>query len=124
MKRVAIYTRVSTSDQSIEPQLLDLRRIAAARGYEIVKEHSDTISGTKSRRPGVDALLSDARRHRFDVVSVWAFDGMARWVRPFLEALDDLSHFNIEFISFRENIEHFWPVGTCDGDHCGSYRRA
>src|SRR5664279_1485008 len=111
MKRAVLYVRVSTPDQSIEPQLLDLRQMAAARGYEIVREYSDKLSGTKSKRPGLDALLSDAQRHRFDVVMVWAFDRMARSVRHFLEVLDELNRLNIEFISFRENIDTGGPLG-------------
>jgi len=111
MKRAALYVRVSTPDQSIEPQLLDLRQMAAARGYEIVQEYSDKLSGTKSKRPGLDALLSDAQRHRFDVVMVWAFDRMARSVRHFLEVLDELNHLGIEFVSFRESIDTSGPLG-------------
>ncbi|HKN73297.1 MAG TPA: recombinase family protein [Terriglobales bacterium] len=111
MKRAVLYVRVSTPDQSIEPQLLDLRQMAAARGYEIVREYSDKLSGTKSKRPGLDALLSDAQRHRFDVVMVWAFDRMARSVRHFLEVLDELNHLNIEFVSFRESVDTSGPLG-------------
>lgn len=111
MKKAALYVRVSTPDQSIEPQLLDLRQMAAARGYEIVREYSDKLSGTKSKRPGLDALLSDAQRHRFDVVMVWAFDRMARSVRHFLEVLDELNHLGIEFVSFRESIDTSGPLG-------------
>jgi DNA invertase Pin-like site-specific DNA recombinase len=59
-------------------QLLDLRPLAAARGYEIVSQYTDTMSGSKAKRPGLDQLMSDARRGRFDVVLVWAFDRMAR----------------------------------------------
>ena len=111
MKRVALYVRVSTVDQNFETQLLDLRQMAAARGYEIVREYTDKISGTKAKRQGLDALLSDARRHRFDVVIVWAFDRIARSVRHFLEVLDELNHLNIEFVSFRENIDTGGPLG-------------
>jgi DNA invertase Pin-like site-specific DNA recombinase len=111
MKRAVLYVRVSTPDQSIEPQLLDLRQMAAARGYEIVREYSDKLSGTKSKRPGLDALLSDAQRHRFDVVMVWAFDRMARSVRHFLEVLDELNQLNIEFVSFRESVDTSGPLG-------------
>src|SRR5271165_851930 len=111
MKRAVLYVRVSTPDQSIEPQLLDLRQMATARGYEIVREYSDKLSGTKSKRPGLDALLSDAQRHRFDVVMVWAFDRMARSVRHFLEVLDELNHLGIEFVSFRESIDTSGPLG-------------
>src|SRR5579864_1137906 len=110
-KRAAIYTRVSTADQHPETQLYDLREMAKLRGYEIVSEYSDKISGAKSKRPGLDQLLADARRHKFDVVLVWAFDRMARSVRHFLEILDELNHLGIEFVSFRENIDTGGPLG-------------
>jgi DNA invertase Pin-like site-specific DNA recombinase len=111
MKRTAIYLRVSTIDQHHETQLYDLRALAGQLGYEIVQEYSDTISGAKSKRPGLEQMMSDARRGKFDVVVVWAFDRMARSVRHLLEVLDELNHLNIEFISFRENIDTGGPLG-------------
>ena len=111
VKRVAVYTRVSSSDQHPESQLCDLRPLATARGYEIVGEYTDTISGAKAKRPGLDKLMSDARRGRFDVVLVWAFDRMARSVKHFLEVLDELNRLNIGLISFRENIDTGGPLG-------------
>src|SRR5229473_7140120 len=110
-KRAVIYTRVSTGDQHPETQLFDLRELAKQRRYEIVDEYTDTISGAKSKRPGLDQLLADGRRHRFDVVLVAAFDRVARNVRHFLEVLDELSHLNIEFVSLRENIDTGGPLG-------------
>jgi DNA invertase Pin-like site-specific DNA recombinase len=110
-KRAAIYTRISTGDQHLETQLYDLRELARQRRYEIVRQYSDTISGAKSKRPGLDQLLADARRHRFDVVLVAAFDRVARSVRHFLEVLDELNHLNVEFVSFRENIDTGGPLG-------------
>src|SRR5712664_453393 len=111
LKRAAIYTRVSTGDQHPETQLYDLRELAKQRRYEIVNEYTDTISGSKSKRPGLDQLLADARRHRFDVVLVAAFDRVARSVRHFLEVLDELNHLGVEFISLRENIDSGGPLG-------------
>jgi DNA invertase Pin-like site-specific DNA recombinase len=110
-KRIAIYARVSTADQHPETQLLDLRQMAKQRGYEVVREYNDIISGAKSRRPGLDQLLADARRHRFDIVLVAAFDRVARSVRHFLEVLDELNRLGIEFVSFRENIDTGGPLG-------------
>jgi DNA invertase Pin-like site-specific DNA recombinase len=110
-KRAVIYTRVSTIDQHPETQLYDLREMAKQRGYEIVAEYSDKISGAKQKRPGLDQLMADARRHKFDTVLVWAFDRMARSVRHFLEILDELNHLSIEFVSFRENIDTGGPLG-------------
>jgi DNA invertase Pin-like site-specific DNA recombinase len=111
MKRAALYMRVSTLDQHPETQLYDLRMLAQQRGFEIVAEFSDKISGAKARRPGLDDLLYNARRHCFDVVLVAAFDRIARSVRHFLEVLDELNHLSIEFISFRENIDTGGPLG-------------
>jgi len=85
--------------------------MARQRGYEIVHEYSDVISGAKSKRPGLDQLMADARRRRFDFVLVAAFDRVARSVRHFLEVLDELNHLQIEFVSFRENIDTGGPLG-------------
>jgi DNA invertase Pin-like site-specific DNA recombinase len=111
MKRAALYMRVSTIDQHPETQLHDLRGLAAQRGFQIVNEYTDRISGAKAKRPGLDQLLADARRGKFDVVVVWAFDRMARSVRHLLEVLDELNRLQIEFISFRENIDTGGPLG-------------
>ena len=111
MKRAALYMRVSTLDQHPETQLYDLRQMAQQRGYQIVEEYTDTISGAKARRPGLDAMMRDARRGRFDVVLVWASDRIARSVKHFLDVLDELNRLNIEFISFREQIDTGGPLG-------------
>jgi DNA invertase Pin-like site-specific DNA recombinase len=111
MKRAALYMRVSTLDQHPETQLYDLRGLAAQRGFEIVQEYTDRISGAKARRPGLDQMLKDARQRQFDVVLVWAGDRIARSVRHFLEVLDELNHLGIEFVSFRENIDTGGPLG-------------
>jgi DNA invertase Pin-like site-specific DNA recombinase len=105
MKKAAIYVRVSTPDQHVESQSYDLRELAAHRGYEIVHEYEDRgISGTKARRPGLDALMADARRKKFSVVLVAAFDRIARSTRNFLQIIDELDNMGIEFISRREGV--------------------
>ena len=109
--RAALYLRVSSIDQHPETQLYDLRQMAAQRGFEIVKEYTDKISGAKVRRPALDQLLADARKRRFDVVVVWAFDRMARSVRHFPDVLDELTQLNVEFVSHRENIDTGGALG-------------
>ena len=103
--------RVSTVDQHPETQTLDLHQFAAQRGFQIVQEYTDRISGAKARRPGLDQLMRDARHGCFDVLVVWAFDRIARSTRHFLEILDELNHLGIEFISFREQIDTGGPLG-------------
>jgi DNA invertase Pin-like site-specific DNA recombinase len=111
MKRAALYLRVSTLDQHPETQFLDLQQMAQQRGYEIVEQYEDRISGAKAKRPGLDAMMRDARRGRFDVVLTWACDRIARSTKHFLEVLDELNRLNIEFISFREQIDTAGPLG-------------
>ena len=111
MKRAALYLRVSTVDQHPETQGYDLHQMAAQRGYEITQEYTDRISGAKARRPGLDDMMRDARRGRFDVVLVWACDRIARSTRHFLEVLDELNRLNVEFVSFREQIDTGGPLG-------------
>ena len=111
MKRAGLYLRVSTVDQHPETQLHDLRQMAAQRGYEIVQEYADKISGTKAKRPGLDQMMADARRGRFDVVLVWASDRIARSVKHFLDVLDELNRIGVEYVSFRENIDTGGPLG-------------
>jgi DNA invertase Pin-like site-specific DNA recombinase len=111
MKRAALYMRVSTLDQHPETQMYDLRELAKQRGFEIVQEYTDRISGAKARRSGLDQMMHDARQRQFDVVLVWAGDRIARSVRHFLEVLDELNHLGIEFVSFRENIDTGGPLG-------------
>jgi DNA invertase Pin-like site-specific DNA recombinase len=110
-KRAAFYCRVSTGDQNLDTQLLDLREFAKQRGFELVGEYTDVISGTKAKRPGLDRLMADARRRRFDVVLVAAFDRMARSVKHFLEVLDELNRLGVEFISLRENMDTGGALG-------------
>jgi DNA invertase Pin-like site-specific DNA recombinase len=87
------------------------REMAKQRGYEIVREYSDIISGAKSKRPGLDQLMADARRHCFDILIVAAFDRIARNVRHFLGILDELSHLGVEFVSQREAVDTSGPLG-------------
>jgi DNA invertase Pin-like site-specific DNA recombinase len=111
MKRAVLYMRVSTLDQHPETQLHDLRQMASQRGYEIIHEYTDRISGAKAKRPGLDQMMADARHGRFDVVLVWASDRLARSVKHFLSCLDELDRLGVEYVSFRENIDTGGPLG-------------
>jgi len=110
--RAALYTRVSTLDQNPQSQLLDLQQLASQRDFVIVKTYVDHgFSGSRARRPGLDDMLYDARRHQFDLVLVWAADRLARSVKHFVDILAELDHLKIGFISYREQIDTSGPLG-------------
>jgi DNA invertase Pin-like site-specific DNA recombinase len=112
MKRVAIYARVSTGDQTCDNQLRDLREYCRARGWTEVRELTDTgFSATKERRPALDKLIVEVKARRVDVVVVAAFDRLGRSVRHLVTSLELFRHLGVEFISLREQIDTGSPLG-------------
>jgi DNA invertase Pin-like site-specific DNA recombinase len=90
-KRVALYVRVSTDDQSTESQKAELQAWAERAGHFVVKVFEDHgISGAKGRdkRPAFDALLKAAVRREFDMLAVWSSDHLALPVAPGRSAAD------------------------------------
>ena len=70
MKRVGIYLRVSTGDQTTENQRLELEAVAARSGWEVVGFYEDAgISGAKGRdqRPAFDRLIKDATSRKINM---------------------------------------------------------
>jgi len=111
-KKVALYYRVSTADQSITLQQTDLRRYAEARGCEVYKEYSDEgVSGSKEKRPALNRLMDDARKRRFDAVAVWRFDRFARSTQHLVKALEEFKHLSIDFVSFNGSLDTGSPAG-------------
>jgi len=110
MKRAAIYTRVSTTDQHPEMQEEELVRYVIGRNWALHKKYSDKgVSGACEKRPGLDALLDDCRRRKVDVVVVWKFDRFARSLKQLVNALDLFRQLNIargrtELLRWREML--------------------
>ena len=102
---VAIYARVSTTDQSCEIQLRELREYASRRGWSLTAEYVDTgWSGAKASRPELDRLMRDAGRRQFDVVLVWKLDRFGRSVRHCLDGIEHLRLQGIRFLAVSQNI--------------------
>ena len=103
MKKCAIYGRV-TPDQRFDSQLYELRQIAKQQGFELACEYTDVGVSSKARRPGLDAMLKDARNKRFDVVLVAGFDRLARSTKHLISVVCELEGPGVVFMSRRENI--------------------
>jgi len=113
-KRAAIYVRVSTDKQTVENQLRELRQIAVRRGWEVVEEYHDAgISGAKGReqRPGLDRMLKDASRRRFDVVMAWAIDRLGRSLIDLLSTIQDLQECGVDLYLDQQSIDTTTPTG-------------
>lgn len=122
MKRVALYVRVSTTsksrkgdtvafDQDPAVQEAPLRQLIGQRGWQVHDVYSDRMSGSRERRPGLDRLMADAKRGKFDVVMVWRFDRFARSVRQLVNALEEFRGVGIDFVSHQEAVDTSTPMG-------------
>ncbi|MEK5161215.1 recombinase family protein [Paenibacillus sp. FSL R5-0527] len=118
VRKVAIYSRVSTEDQaengySIDAQLDTLRKYCELYGNEVVGEYVDRgVSGKSIKgRYELQRLLKDAEEAKFDEVIVWKFNRMARKNIDLLHIVDLLEKNNIAFRSFSENFDTGTPMG-------------
>jgi DNA invertase Pin-like site-specific DNA recombinase len=110
--RVALYARVSTNDQRLDLQLDELREFCRRRGWLIAGEFIDKgVSGSKRKRPGLERLLEEARRHRFDVVGTWKLDRLARSVSHLLLLKEEFDALGIDFFSLTETLDTATPQG-------------
>ena len=113
-KRAALYVRVSTDAQTVENQLRELRQVAVRRGWDVVDVYSDAgISGAKGRngRPGLDSVLKDATRRKFDIVMAWAIDRLGRSLVDLLGTIGHLEACGVDLYLDQQSIDTTTPMG-------------
>ena len=117
-KRLALYTRVSTIEQSEEGYSIDeqerlLMSWAEKNNYEVYKCYSDRgISGKDIKnRPALKELLKDAEEKKFDMVISWKINRISRKLADVLKIVDILEKNDITFKSYSEPFETDTPAG-------------
>ena len=107
--KVAIYTRVSTSDknQTTENQLRELNSYCDRMGYEVVKVYEDEVSGAKSRekRPSYSKLCTDAFLKKFDLIIGWDVSRFGRSMKEFVHFLSDMDEKGIGVIAVKNGLD-------------------
>lgn len=101
----------STFEQNPDVQELPLRQLADQRGWIVQSVFRHRASGAKEHRPGLDALMSAARRGEYDLVVVWRFDRFARSVKQLVLALEKFRALNIDVVSHQESLDTSTPMG-------------
>jgi DNA invertase Pin-like site-specific DNA recombinase len=113
-KRAALYVRVSTDAQTVENQIRELRQVAGRRGWDVIEVYSDAgISGAKGRngRPGLDSMLKDASRRKFDIVMAWAIDRLGRSLIDLLDTIQHLEACGVDLYLDQQAIDTTTPMG-------------
>ncbi len=104
--RVAIYARVSTDGQTLDPQLRDLREYCRLRGWEDVTEFVDHgISGAKDSRPGWNACWDAVQKRKVNVLLVHALDRVGRSLHHLVKIISYFTDNRLTLVSYRENID-------------------
>src|SRR5258705_1804757 len=120
IRRVAVYARVSTHEQTCENQLLELRRYVEARGWTATEYVDTGVSGSKDRRPALDQLVTAVRRHQLDAVVCWKLDRLGRNLRHLVLLLDDWQARGVAFVTLGEGIDTSPPAGRLVAGVLGS----
>jgi DNA invertase Pin-like site-specific DNA recombinase len=105
MNTSAIYTRVSTDDQTTASQEHELRAYCDRRGWRDVEIYSDQISGAKFVRPGLDALMAAVRAGKVERVIVFKLDRLGRSLPHLALILDELGRHNVALIATTQGID-------------------
>ena len=112
--RIAIYTRVSTDEQTTENQKLELLKVVEHRNWEVAQIFEDHgISGAKGRdqRPALDDMLKRCLRGEFDIVMAWSVDRLGRSLSDLVTLLNELHAAGVGLYLHQQAIDTTTPSG-------------
>src|ERR1700745_1381079 len=103
--RVVIYSRVSTDRQIHDSQLQEVRAYCARRGWHDAEEFSDTASGAKTNRQGLDALMALVRRGRIDAIVCFKLDRLGRSLAHLAQLIGELQTNRVALLCTSQGID-------------------
>ncbi len=123
-KRVALYVRVSTDEQTTDNQRRELEGVAKRSGWKIVDIYEDNgISGANGRekRPALDKLLKDAARREFDMIAAWSVDRLGRSLQHLVGLLEELQALGVDLYLHQQGLDTSTPSGRAMFQMCGVF---
>ena len=112
--KVALYTRVSTVEQTCENQYRELMAVAQERGWDVVCHWSDAgISGAKGRdsRPAFDRVWDMVTAREVDMVAAWSVDRLGRSMKDLINFLDALNRHGVNLYLHQQKLDTTTPMG-------------
>ncbi len=105
--KVALYCRVSKSDgtQSADRQVMDLRKYASEKGWMIVEEVVEHISGTITKRSGTTKLINLAKSNQIQKVLVHEISRLGRNIADVFNTIEELTNAKVSVYDLRQNQE-------------------
>lgn len=116
MNRVALYLRVSTADQSVESQRMELVEYCRRRGWNEVREYRDQISGAKCSRMGLDLMMKDVRKRSVTAVVCTKLDRLGRSLTHLVQIVGELAAHRVALVCPSQGID------TSEGNPAGQFQ--
>src|SRR5258708_487523 len=113
-KRVCLYLRVSTDDQTTDNQRRELLAVAKRHNWNIVAEYVDHgISGAVGRdqRPAFDKMLKAATRREIDIIAAWSVDRLGRSLQHLVEFLGEIHAAGVDLYLHQQGLDTATPPG-------------
>lgn len=101
-------------------QVSELNSYCRHRGWVVSGVFQDVMSGTSMARPGMDALMTAAKRREIDIVLTWKLDRFGRSLRHLVTALAELDAVGAQFVSLKDNIDLTTPAGKFQAQVLGA----
>src|SRR5262249_50227322 len=105
-KRIAVYGRVSTDVQNHASQLREVRAYVRRRWLHAeVIEYLDKASGTRFSRQGLDAVMTEVRKGRIDVLAVYKLDRLGRSLQHLAQLIGELETHGTALVASSQGID-------------------
>lgn len=119
--RAAIYTRVSTKEQTCKNQIEICQKYCESKGWNDPIIYSDTISGSKSSRPAFNQMMDELRKYKFRYLVVTKLDRLGRSLQHLINILDELKIKKVEFVAVTQNIDTTTASGRLQWQIMGAF---
>lgn len=110
IKHLAMYERVSSSNQDTASQDPEMKRWAAAQDLPLIW-YRDKFTGKTMDRPGWNKLQKAISAGNVSSVVVWRLDRLGRTAKGLTALFDDLTARKINLVSLRDGLDLSTPAG-------------
>lgn len=111
VQRAAIYARVSTFEQTVEPQINSCKKWCIENNFEYDIYAEEGVSGAKTSRTQLDIMLQQLRLGKYQAIVIWKLDRLGRSTIHLLQLLEEFRNKRIQIIITTQNIDTARPEG-------------
>jgi len=103
--KAILYLRVSTEEQTVEPQRLELREVCARRGWAVVAEVEEKASGASTSRTGLDKVMGMVRKRSVQAVLCAKLDRLGRSLPHLAQIITELDNAGVALVCPGQGID-------------------